>query len=46
MFEISEIKLYDPAGAGDQRHVTFLRGRDDLNDIQGVMDVEIADRNW
>jgi hypothetical protein len=46
MFEISEIKLYDPAGVGEGRYVTFLRGRDDLNDIQGVMDIDVADRSW
>jgi hypothetical protein len=46
MFEINEIKLYDPAGVGDGRYITFLRGRDDLNDIQGVMDIDVADRNW
>jgi hypothetical protein len=46
MFEISEIKLYDPAGVGDLRYVSFQRGRDDVADIQGIMDVEVADRAW
>lgn len=46
MFEISEIKLYDAAGVADGRYVTFLRGRDDIADIQGVMDIDVADRNF
>jgi hypothetical protein len=41
IFMVKEIKLLDPLVAQDdpQRQVTFVRGRDNLQDVDGTMTV-------
>lgn len=43
VFEINELKLLDPtATKAEEREVSFLRDRDDANEIDGVMDVRVT----
>jgi hypothetical protein len=43
VFEIDELKLVDPiASKPEEREVSFLRDRDDANQIDGVMDVRVV----
>ena len=43
VFEINELKLLDPtATKPEERAVSFLRDRDDANEIDGVMDVRVT----
>ncbi|MFL6300448.1 MAG: hypothetical protein ACJ71N_07565 [Terriglobales bacterium] len=42
VFEIQELKLLDPAPSKpEEREVSFLRDRDDADQIDGVMDVQV-----
>jgi hypothetical protein len=42
VFEIQELKLLDPTAAKpEEREVSFLRDRDDADQIDGVMDVQV-----
>src|SRR5438270_5030257 len=43
VFEINELKLLDPtATKPEERAVSFVRDRDDANEIDGVMDVRVT----
>ena len=43
VFEINELKLLDPiATKAEEREISFLRDRDDPNEIDGVMDVRVT----
>ena len=43
VFEINELKLLDPtATKAEERQVSFVRDRDDANEIDGVMDVRVT----
>jgi hypothetical protein len=43
VYELDELKLLDPtATKSEEREVSFLRNRDDANQIDGVMDVKIV----
>jgi hypothetical protein len=42
IFEVREIKLRDPYLSGGKQFVTFVRGTDDANDINGVMQVTVT----
>jgi hypothetical protein len=36
MFMITELKLFDPAGKEGERQQSFLRDRDDPNELNGI----------
>jgi hypothetical protein len=43
VFEINELKLLDPtATKAEEREISFVRDRDDANEIDGVMDVRVT----
>ena len=43
VFVVREMKLRDPyVAAGDKQFVTFVRGTDDPNDIDGLMQVTVT----
>jgi hypothetical protein len=42
MFEVRELKLRDPYFSGGKQFVTFVKGTDDANDINGVMQVTVT----
>lgn len=44
MYIVTKMKLFDPAGRQDQRYVTFDRDRDDTNDLNGWLDLEVTPR--
>lgn len=48
-FDLLELRLVDPVATGKERSATFLRDKDDPNDIQGVFDVNVTfadDPDW
>lgn len=41
MFVITELQLFDPLGEEGKRKVTFSRDQDNVNDINGVLDLAV-----